>query len=106
MNTLENSHMLWKVGFTGVYIIFLVLAPKMDCGFPLEQPRDGSNQHLTIYAWSNKNRKKNTKTCTLAFDVSWWNSSVHDAKWHIEVHLRDVDKYTRRVWSKKKQHEK
>ena len=35
-----------KLGFTGVYIIFLISAQNMNCGYSLEQPcRDGSNEY-------------------------------------------------------------
>ena len=35
-----------KLGFTGVYIIFLVSALNMDCGYSLEPPRrGGSNEY-------------------------------------------------------------
>ena len=43
-----------KVGFTGVYIIFLISAQKIDCG--LEPPRrGGSNEyHQSIFLSKNK----------------------------------------------------
>ena len=35
-----------KLGFTGVYIIFLISAQNIDCGYSLEPPhRDGSNEY-------------------------------------------------------------
>ena len=35
-----------KLGFTGVYIIFLISAQNMDCGYSLEPPRrGGSNEY-------------------------------------------------------------
>ena len=35
-----------KLGFTGVYIIFLVSAQNIDCGYSLEPPRrGGSNEY-------------------------------------------------------------
>ena len=35
-----------KLGFTGVYIIFLVSAQNIDCGYSLESPRrGGSNEY-------------------------------------------------------------
>ena len=33
-----------KLGFTGVYIIFLISAQNIDCGYSLEPPR-GSNEY-------------------------------------------------------------
>ena len=35
-----------KLGFTGVYIIFLISAQNIDCGYSLEPPRQGgSNEY-------------------------------------------------------------
>ena len=35
-----------KLGFTGVYIIFLISALNIDCGYSLEPPRrGGSNEY-------------------------------------------------------------
>ena len=35
-----------KLGFTGVYIIFLISAQNIDCGYSLEPPRPGgSNEY-------------------------------------------------------------
>ena len=32
-----------KLGFTGVYIIFLISAQNIDCGYSLEPPRRGGS---------------------------------------------------------------
>ena len=32
-----------KLGFTGVYIIFLIFAQNIDCGYSLEPPRRGGS---------------------------------------------------------------
>ena len=38
-----------KLGFTGVYIIFLISAQNMDCRYSLEQPRrGGSNEYHNL----------------------------------------------------------
>ena len=35
-----------KLGFTGVYVIFLISAQNIDCGYSLEPPRrGGSNEY-------------------------------------------------------------
>ena len=35
-----------KLGFTGVYVIFLILLKNIDCGYSLESPRrGGSNEY-------------------------------------------------------------
>ena len=41
-----------KLGFTGVYIIFLIFAQNIDCEYSLEPPRRGGSRVPTIYALS------------------------------------------------------
>ena len=42
-----------KLGFTGVYIIFLISAQNIDCGYSLEPPRrGGSNEYLQSMFWA------------------------------------------------------
>ena len=42
----SHFHMV-KLGFTGVYIIFLIFLKNKDCGYSLEPPRQGgSNEYL------------------------------------------------------------
>ena len=42
-----------KLGFTGVYIIFLVSAQNIDCGYSLEPPhRGGSNENPQSMFWA------------------------------------------------------
>ena len=42
-----------KLGFTGVYIIFLISAQNIDCGFSLELPRwGGSNEYPQSMFWA------------------------------------------------------
>ena len=51
-----------KLGFTGVYIIFLIPAQNIDCGYPLEPPRrGGSNEYPQSMFWAEiwKKKKKN-----------------------------------------------
>ena len=39
-----------KLGFTGVYIMFLISVQNIDCGYSLEPPRwGGSNEHHNLY---------------------------------------------------------
>ena len=35
-----------KLGFTGVYIIFLISAQNIDCGYSLEPPRRGGSNEF------------------------------------------------------------
>ena len=45
------------MGFTWVYIIFLIFAQNIDSGYSLEPPHQGgSNEHPTIYVWG-KNKE-------------------------------------------------
>ena len=42
-----------KLGFTGVYIIFLISAQNVDCGYSLEPPRrGGSNENPQSMFWA------------------------------------------------------
>ena len=42
-----------KLGFTGVYIIFLISAQNLDCGYSLELPRrGGSNEYPQSRFWA------------------------------------------------------
>ena len=42
-----------KLGFTGVYIIFLIFAQNIDCGYSLEPPRrGGSNEYPQSMFWA------------------------------------------------------
>ena len=43
---LEPHFYIVKLGFTGVYIIFLISAQNIDCGYSLDPPRrGGSNEY-------------------------------------------------------------
>ena len=42
-----------KLGFTGVYIIFLISAQNIDCGYSLEPPRRGGfNEYPQSIFWA------------------------------------------------------
>ena len=42
-----------KLGFTGVYIIFLISAQNIDCGYTLEPPYwGGSEEYLQSMFWA------------------------------------------------------
>ena len=46
IDPLKPHFYIVKLGFTGVYIIFLFLRKNIDCGYSLEQPRrGGSNEY-------------------------------------------------------------
>ena len=45
-NPLKPHFYIVKLGLTGVYIIFLISAQNIDCGYSLEPPRrGGSNEY-------------------------------------------------------------
>ena len=46
-----------KLGFTGVYIIFLISAQNIDCGFSLEPPRRGGSNEYPQYMFLSRNMK-------------------------------------------------
>ena len=47
-----------KLGFTGVYIIFLISAQNIDCGYSLEPPRrGGSNEYPQSMFWAEMGKK-------------------------------------------------
>ena len=50
---LKPHFYLVKLGFTGVYIIFLISAQNIDCGYSLEPPRQGgSNEYPQSMFWA------------------------------------------------------
>ena len=46
-----------KLGFTGVYIIFLIPAQNIDCGYSLEPPRRGGSNEYPQSMFLNRNMK-------------------------------------------------
>ena len=50
---LQPHFFIVKLGFTGVYIIFLILLNNIDCGYSLEPPRRcGSNEYPQSMFWA------------------------------------------------------
>ena len=50
---LQPHFYIVKLGFTGVYIIFLISAQNIDCGYSLEPPRrGGSNEYPQSMFWA------------------------------------------------------
>ena len=57
-----------KLGFTGVYIIFLISAQNIDCGYSLEPPRWGnSNEYPQSMFWAEIWKKYQNFYLTLSF---------------------------------------
>ena len=64
LTPLNSTFFIVKLGFTGVYIIFLILLKSIDCGYSLEPPhRGGSNEYpqSTCMFWAEiwKKKKRN-----------------------------------------------
>ena len=47
-----------KLGFTGVYIIFLISAKNIDCGYSLEPSRRGGSNEYPQSIFFSRNMKK------------------------------------------------
>ena len=53
IDPLKPHFYIVKLGFTGVYIIFLISAPNIDCGYSLEPPQwGGSNEYPQSMFWA------------------------------------------------------
>ena len=59
-----------KLGYTGVYIIFLISAQNIDCGYSLEPPRGGSNEYPQSMFWAEI--WKIIKKFYLKIFIFWW----------------------------------
>ena len=65
LTPLNSTFFIVKLGFTGVYIIFLILLKSIDCGYSLEPPhRGGSNEYpqstcmFRAEIWKKKKKKE------------------------------------------------
>ena len=53
IDPLKPHFYIVKLGFTGVYTIFLISAQNIDCGYSLEPPRrGGSNKYPQSMFWA------------------------------------------------------
>ena len=53
LTPLKPHFYIVKLGFTGVYIIFLISVKNIDCGYSLEPPRrGGSNEYTQSVFWA------------------------------------------------------
>ena len=57
MLTPLNPFYVVKPGFTGVYIIFLISAQNIDCGYSLEPPRWGGSNEYPQSMFLSRNKK-------------------------------------------------
>ena len=55
--TLKPHFYIVKLGFTGVYIIFLISAQNIDCGYSLEPPRRGGSSEYHNLCFEQKYEK-------------------------------------------------
>ena len=53
IDPLKSHFYIVKLGFTGLYIIFVISAHNIDCGYSLEPPRrGGSNEYPQSMFWT------------------------------------------------------
>ena len=70
-----------KLGFTGVYIIFLISARNIDCGYSLEPPRRGGSNEYPQSMFKQKYEKyrsflsQNFQFLEMKFSI-YWNRRV------------------------------
>ena len=57
MLTLKPHFYIVKLGFTGVYIIFLISAQNIDCEYSLEPPRRGGSDEYRNLCFEQKYEK-------------------------------------------------
>ena len=62
-----------KLGFTGVYIIFLISAQNIDCGYSLEPPRRGGSNEYPQSMFLSRNMKYIRIFYLKIFSFWWWN---------------------------------
>ena len=74
---LEPHFYIVRLGFTGVYISFLISAQNIDCGYSLEPPRrGGSNEYPQSMFWAEI--WKRYQIFSLKIYIFWWQKfSVH-----------------------------
>ena len=60
-----------KLGFIGVYIIFLISAQNIDCGYSLEPPRRGGSNEYPQSMFLSRNMK-NIRIFYLIIFIFWW----------------------------------
>ena len=65
-----------KLGFTGVYIIFLILLEHIDCGYSLEPPRRGGSNEYKNLCFEQK-YEKYLNFCLKIFNFSVINYPVY-----------------------------
>ena len=71
-NSLKPHIYIVKLGFTGVYIIFLFLLKNIDCGYSLEPPRQGgSNKYPQSMFWVEQKYEK-YQNFVLKIFIFWW----------------------------------
>ena len=62
-----------KLGFTGVYIIFLISAQNIDCGYSLEPPRRGGSNEYPKSMFRVEIWKISRVFYLNIFSFWWWN---------------------------------
>ena len=71
LDPLKPHFYIVKLGFTGVYIIFLISAQNIDCGYSFESPRrSGSNEYPQSIFWAEI--RKISEVFIWKFSFFWW----------------------------------
>ena len=71
LTPLKPHFYIVKLGFTGVYIIFLISAQNIECGYSLEPPRrGGSNEYPQSMFWAEIWKKY--QNFYLKIFIFWW----------------------------------
>ena len=68
---LKSHFYIVKLGFTGVYIIFLISSKNIDCGHSLEPPRRGGSNEYHNLCFEQK-YEKNIRIFHLKNFIFWW----------------------------------
>ena len=62
-DSLKPHFYIVKLGFTGIYIIFLISVPNIDCGYSLEPPRRGGSNEYHNLCFEQKYEKYQNYLC-------------------------------------------
>ena len=85
-----------KLGFTGVYIIFLISAQNIDCGYSLEPPRrGGSNEYPQSMFWTEIRKKyQNFLSENIHFWVIKFSVCLNRHVFVMHIYITDTRQYT------------
>ena len=85
-----------KLGFLGVYIIFLISAQTIDCGYSLEPPRRGGSNEYPQSMFCAKIYEKISEFFFYLKIFSFWRLEIHGSQVRIPAQPHNF----RENWSK------